>query len=93
MQEGRPEQFSLLQNYPNPFNPSTTISYQIPAVSFVNLTVRDLLGRTVATLVDEMRLAGVYTVKWDGSSLPSGVYFYTLKAGGYVMTKRMMLMK
>ena len=88
-----PTEFGLSQNYPNPFNPMTAISYQLSAVSFVNLTVSDILGREVATLVKEQRQPGTYTVRWDALGLPSGVYFCRLQAGGYVETKKMILAK
>ncbi len=72
---------ALYQNYPNPFNPSTTFEFRVSALEFVTLKVFDVLGREVATLVNEVRHAGVYAVRWDASSLPSGVYFYRLRAG------------
>ncbi|HAL57320.1 MAG TPA: hypothetical protein DCP63_12845 [Bacteroidetes bacterium] len=76
-----PATFSLSQNYPNPFNPSTAIRFQLPTASFATLKVFDVLGREVATLVNEMRLAGSHVVRWDGLSSPSGVYVYRLTAG------------
>jgi hypothetical protein len=95
-----PVQCSLAQNYPNPFNPSTAISYQLTAVSFVTLEVFDVLGRKVATLVDAIQTPGAHLAKWDGSALSSGVYFYRLRvrdaATGFqrlVETKKMLLMK
>jgi len=88
-----PSQFALRQNYPNPFNPSTTIQYQIPKQSYVTLEIFDLLGRETASLVNEIKQAGTHTVKWDASRLSSGVYFYTITAGAYRETKRMILMK
>jgi endo-1,4-beta-xylanase len=96
-----PTDFSLSQNYPNPFNPATAISFQLPApsgaegsaVSFVKLTVSDILGREVATLVKEQRQAGTYTVHWNASGLPSGMYFYRLQAGDFLDTKKMILAK
>jgi len=87
------DDFLLDQNYPNPFNPSTAISFQLPAASFVTLKVFDVLGREVATLVNEVQAAGRYTVRWIASSLPSGIYLYRIQAGGYVETRRMVLMK
>ena len=74
-----PQEFRLDQNYPNPFNPTTAISYQLLANSFVNLKVYDVLGSEVATLVDGTRAAGVHTAHWDASSMPSGVYIYRLR--------------
>ena len=88
-----PNRFTLSQNYPNPFNPTTAISYQLPAVSYVTLKVYDLLGREVATLVNEVKQAGSYSANWDASRLSSGVYFYQLEAGQFRETKRMILMK
>jgi hypothetical protein len=91
--ELQPAQFSLSQNYPNPFNPSTSFEFQVSSFGFVCLNVFDVLGREVASLVNEVRPAGVYTVRWDASSLPSGVYFYRLQAGNYVETKKLVLAK
>jgi len=90
-----PTQFILYQNYPNPFNPSTVISYQLAVSSFVTLKVYDLLGREVATLVDEYQQAGVYNSQFSilHSQFSSGIYFYTLKAGKYIETKKMVLTK
>ena len=94
------ENFNLFQNYPNPFNPSTKIKYSIPSVtlsevegSLVTLKVYDLLGNEVATLVNEEKPAGEYEVEFDGGDLPSGIYFYQLKAGSFVETKKMILIK
>jgi len=88
-----PNKSQLYQNYPNPFNPSTTIKFELPKASHVTLTVYDILGREVAVLVNERRNAGVYEVKFDGSNLASGVYFYRIQAGDYVFTKKLLLMK
>jgi photosystem II stability/assembly factor-like uncharacterized protein len=85
--------YLLSQNYPNPFNPNTTIKYQIPEISFITIKIYDVLGNEVATLVNEEKLAGVYEVEFDGSGLPSGIYFYQLSAGQYVETKKMVLLK
>jgi hypothetical protein len=92
-QRGVPQQYLLSQNYPNPFNPSTTIMYELPKSSEVTLTVYDMLGREVSVLVNEKRDAGVHEVKFDGSNLASGVYFYRLKAGTYINTKKLVLLK
>jgi hypothetical protein len=73
-----PGAFMLEQNYPNPFNPSTSFEFRVSSFGFVSLKVFDILGREIARLVNEMRPAGVYTVRWDASSLPSGVYFARL---------------
>jgi Secretion system C-terminal sorting domain/Low-density lipoprotein receptor repeat class B len=85
--------YVLSQNYPNPFNPSTEISYQIPAVSFVTLKVYDVLGREAATLVNRKEDAGTYRIRFDGSNFSSGVYFYRLIAGTFTSTKKLLLMK
>ncbi|NLT51196.1 MAG: T9SS type A sorting domain-containing protein [Ignavibacteria bacterium] len=91
--------FSLEQNYPNPFNPSTMINYQLSMNSNVTLKIYDILGREVATLVNEHKPAGTYTVEWNGTNsagqqVGSGVYFYQLKtSGGFVETKKMLMIK
>ncbi len=85
--------FELGQNYPNPFNPATTISYSVAKPGEVELTVFNLIGEQVATLVNETQTAGVHTVTFDASNLTSGVYFYTLRAEGQSLTNKMMLMK
>ncbi len=85
--------FSLEQNYPNPFNPITIIRYSIPQTGFVNLKVFDLLGSEVSTLVDEEKSAGNYKVKFDGSNLASGIYFYRIEAGKYTSVKKLVLIK
>jgi len=88
-----PKQFKLSQNYPNPFNPSTNISYALPTDEFVNLTVYNVLGKTITILVNEQKLAGSYVVSFNASGFPSGVYFYKLIAGNYVSINKMMLLK
>ena len=85
--------FFLAQNYPNPFNPSTTINYQIPELSFVTIKVYDVLGNEIAKLVNEEKFAGKYEVAFDATDLPSGVYFYQLRADSFVETKQMILIK
>ena len=89
----RAESYRLEQNYPNPFNPTTNITYVLPKAENVSLKVYDVLGREVATLVNEVKPAGAYTVPFNASSLASGVYFYKLQAGSFVQTKKMMLVK
>ena len=84
---------ALQQNYPNPFNPTTTIQYQIPARSHVLLQVYDILGRTVATLIHEMKDAGIYSVEFNAASLSSGMYFYNLTTGTFSQTKQMVLIR
>jgi hypothetical protein len=91
--ENLPTEFSLSQNYPNPFNPTTTIEYEIPNNSSVMLKVCDVLGREVAVLVNEQKEAGRYSVRWDATQHSTDIYFYTLQAGEYRETKRMVLAK
>ncbi len=88
-----PKKFELQQNYPNPFNPSTQISYQIPFESFVTLKVYDILGREIKTLVEQNQKAGFHILNFNASNLSSGIYFYQLKSGSFVQTKKMILMK
>jgi hypothetical protein len=88
-----PEGFALDQNYPNPFNPQTEIGYRIPETGLVRLSIHDLLGREVATLVDEKKSPGFHQVTWDASGQASGIYFYRLRAGSYVETKKLVLMR
>ena len=88
-----PETYSLGQNYPNPFNPTTIITFALPQRSDVSLKVYDLLGREVATLVSGVKEAGKYEVEFNAKNLASGMYVYQLKAGNFVSTKKMMLMK
>ena len=88
-----PRVFALEQNYPNPFNPVTNIGFQIAESRVVRLQVFDVLGREVRTLLHERKEPGVHTTAFDGSDLPSGVYFYRLEAGEYVATKRLVLVK
>jgi hypothetical protein len=93
--------FSLSQNFPNPFNPSTKIKFTIPQVTlrqaqsdnWVTLKVYDVLGNEIATLVNEEKQPGMYEVEFNGTGFPSGIYFYQLKAGNYIETKKMVLIK
>ena len=92
--------FYLFNNYPNPFNPSTRIKYSIPFVEthrdaslLVTLKVFDILGNEIEKLVNEEKLAGTYEVTWYAGQLPSGVYFYQLKAGNFIQTKKMIFLK
>ncbi len=91
--ESVPEVFQLSQNYPNPFNPSTTIQFSLPNRQRTIVRVFDVSGRVVATLVDEVKEPGTYTVQFAGTNLASGVYIYRLQAGDFVTTKRLLLLK
>ncbi len=88
-----PETYNLNQNYPNPFNPTTTISYSIPSDGNVSLIIYDALGSEVAVLDNGFRTAGNYSHTFDASNLSSGMYFYTIRSGNFVQTKKMLLMK
>jgi hypothetical protein len=88
-----PTRFDLSQNYPNPFNPTTNIRFTIVNRQLTIVKVYDVLGREVATLVDEVKEPGTYTVQFSGSGLASGVYFYKLTAGNYLATHTMILMR
>jgi hypothetical protein len=84
---------TLHQNYPNPFNPTTTIKFELPKASQVNLSVYDLLGRQVSVLVNEKKDAGVHEVKFDASGLSSGVYFYRIQVGDFTQTRKLCLIR
>jgi hypothetical protein len=88
-----PTAFSLAQNYPNPFNPATEIRFAVPVAGGVELKIFDLLGREITTLVNEVKQPGIYTVTWDAAAQASGVYFYRLKAGSFVDTKKLVLLR
>ncbi|MFA6439160.1 MAG: T9SS type A sorting domain-containing protein [Bacteriovoracaceae bacterium] len=92
-QYGVPKEYSLSQNYPNPFNPSTTIQYQLPNPGLVTLTVFDVLGKEVATPVHQRQDAGTYRVSVNAEHLTTGVYFYSLRSGRFVQTKKCMFIK
>jgi hypothetical protein len=91
--DNTPVDFSLDQNYPNPFNPSTKISWQLPVSSQTTLKVYDIMGREVETLINEFKPAGKYETEFNAALLPSGVYFYQIKAGDFLQTKKMILLK
>ncbi len=91
--DGFPDDFNLSQNYPNPFNPTTTIAFSLPIANLVTLKAYNILGQEVATLVNEEMKAGSYTVNFNASNLSSGVYFYRLTAGSFVMNKKFTLLK
>ncbi len=93
-----PREFALLQNYPNPFNPTTTIKYQLPVSTPVKLTIFNLLGQQVRTLVDETQPAGYRTIQWNGrndagTQVASGVYFYRIQAKNFLQTKKMLMLR
>ena len=93
-----PKTFKLLQNYPNPFNPETSISYQIPNTEKVEIKIFNAIGLEIKSLVYEKQTAGYYSVRWNGSDeignkVVSGIYLYQIKAGDFVSTKKMVLMK
>jgi hypothetical protein len=93
-----PKEFALYQNYPNPFNPETKIAFDLPARVDVSLTIYNMLGQKVKTLVNEPRPAGAYTILWDGSNnqgikVASGIYVYTIRAGDFVQSRKMTFMK
>jgi hypothetical protein len=88
-----PSSFVLHQNYPNPFNPSTIISFSIPSRSFVSLRIFDLIGRRVATLINEYQNAGTHFATFNATNLSSGIYFYRLQAGSFSETKKLVLQK
>lgn len=88
-----PADFSLMQNYPNPFNPLTTISYYVPNPTFVKIRVTDEAGREVNDLVNEFQNAGSYSAEFNAAGLASGIYYYTIQAGNFTETKKMVLVK
>jgi hypothetical protein len=96
--DGLPTSYELYQNYPNPFNPSTAIRFDIPHRSFVDLTVYNLLGQQVASIIKEEKDPGRYTIVWrgtndDGLSVTSGIYFYRLRTDEFTQTKKFMMVK
>jgi len=90
---GFPGEYSLLLNYPNPFNPSTRITYNLKEASEVQLKIFNVLGNEVATIVNELRSAGMHEVTWNAENLSSGVYFYQLRAGSFIETRKMVLLR
>jgi len=92
------KEFRLGQNYPNPFNPGTHISYQMVSNEYVTLTIYDLLGKKIKSLISENQMPGSYSVTWNGrdengNRTPSGVYVYTLKTNSFMETKKMLMLK
>ena len=88
-----PKVFVLQQNFPNPFNPTTTIEYGLPQKSYVSLIVYNTIGQKVSTLVLETQEPGYHEIKFDGTGLASGVYFYRIQAGSFVQTKKLLLLR
>jgi flagellar hook assembly protein FlgD len=93
-----PKTFGLSQNYPNPFNPSTTVTFEVPSQSNVELAIYDVAGKLVAVLVEDRRAPGTYTAHWDGRDrmgqpVASGMYFVRMRAGSFVQTRKLLLIK
>jgi len=88
-----PVSFGISQNYPNPFNPTTTIKYSVPEESFVSIKVYDILGRLVASLIDEEKPAGYHEVTFNAVSIASGTYFYRMDAGNFIDVKKLIILK
>ncbi|MBP9191689.1 MAG: T9SS type A sorting domain-containing protein, partial [Ignavibacteria bacterium] len=88
-----PKEYSLKQNYPNPFNPNTNIQYDLPTDNFVTIKIYNVLGKEIATLINENKTAGRYIVSFNASKYPSGIYYYKIKAGSYEAIRKMMLIK
>lgn len=93
LSEAVPSDFSLMQNYPNPFNPSTRIAFSVQVSRFTSLKVYDILGKEIATLISEEKSPGTYAVDWSADGIPSGVYFYVMRAGSFSATKQMLVLK
>ncbi|MEO8512601.1 MAG: T9SS type A sorting domain-containing protein [Ignavibacteria bacterium] len=89
----KPQVFSMGQNYPNPSNPSSNIDFQLPERTLVNISVYNLLGQLVTTLVNQERDAGIYTIEFDGSNVSSGTYIYRITAGSYSEVRKMLIIK
>lgn len=88
-----PDEYSVSQNFPNPFNPTTNIKYSIPQDNYVSIKIYNLLGKEVMNLINDFKKAGSYSISFDGSNLPSGVYYYKIKAGEFVQIRKMVLIK
>ena len=91
--KGNPDKYELNQNYPNPFNPATTIRFSIPIRSHVSVKVFDILGNEVATVLNETKESGSYSLEFDGTSLVSGIYVYRFVAGNFTESRKMLLLK
>jgi hypothetical protein len=88
-----PKTFAMYQNFPNPFNPSTSIRFELPKGSNVNLSIYNILGQKIATIVDEYKNPGYYQIRWDARNLANGIYFYSIRTENIVITKKMILLK
>ena len=93
-----PDVFALHQNYPNPFNPTTNIQYDLPEDQFVSIAIYDVMGRNIRTLMNVNQAAGYHSVRWDakndiGEGVAAGMYIYTIQAGDFRATKKMVLLK
>ena len=93
-----PKVYALHQNYPNPFNPTTKISYDLPEASVVSLSIYDLMGREIRTMINSEQTAGFKNIQWNGTdnlgkSVPAGMYIYTIQAGEFRQTRKMVLLK
>ena len=88
-----PDELSIIRNFPNPFNPTTSITYGLPEYSDVQIIVYDISGKQIHSLLNEFQSPGYYSINWDASSCPSGIYFVKIKADKYVHTKKLMLIK
>jgi hypothetical protein len=88
-----PNEFELEQNYPNPFNPTTHFGFRIPDFGFVKITVYDVVGKLISTIVNEELKPGIYRLSWDGTGYSSGMYFYRLETENFVQTRKMVLIK
>jgi hypothetical protein len=91
--DGLPKEYALNQNYPNPFNPTTKIDFALPNAGWTNVTIFDLLGREVLTILNKELNAGIHQIHIDAKDLPSGLYFYRIKSGNFVQTRKMILTK
>lgn len=88
-----PNAYKLYANYPNPFNPSTTFVYSLPEASLTSLKIYDAIGNEVAVVVDEIKSAGIHQTEFDAAGLSSGIYYYTLQAGSFIETRKMILLR
>jgi hypothetical protein len=88
-----PENYELKQNYPNPFNPTTQIQYELPLAGEISLTLYNTLGIEVMQLDNGIKSAGIHNISFDGGHLPTGIYFYQLRTGSFVKTRKMSLLK